>query len=47
MDSAREVVKYFKNKTLVHGLLDKARKHVKVHLLDTLTALFSCPYMLV
>lgn len=30
IDSAREVVKYFKNKTVVHSLLDKARKHVKV-----------------
>ena len=30
IEAAKEVVKYFKNKTAVHGLLDKARKHVKV-----------------
>ena len=30
IDSAKGVVKYFKNKTVVHGLLGKARKHVKV-----------------
>ena len=30
LESAKEVVKYFRNKTLVHAELDKARKHVKV-----------------
>ena len=30
LGSAKDIVKYFKNKTVVHGLLDKARKHVKV-----------------
>ena len=30
IDSGRDVVKYFKNKTVVHSLLDKARQHVKV-----------------
>ena len=33
IEAAKEVVKYFKNKTAVHGLLDKARKHVKVSVL--------------
>ena len=30
IDNARDVVKYFKNKTVVHSLLDRARQHVKV-----------------
>ena len=30
MDAGKEVVKYFKYKTAVHGLLDKAREHVEV-----------------
>ena len=30
IDSAKDVVKFFKHKTVVHSLLDKARKHVKV-----------------
>lgn len=30
LGSAKDIVKYFRNKTLVNGLLDKARKHVKV-----------------
>ena len=33
IEAAKEVVKYFKNKTAVHSLLDKARKHVKVSVL--------------
>ena len=30
LESAKEVVRYFRFKTPVHALLDKARKHVKV-----------------
>ena len=32
IDNANEVVKYFKNMTVVHGLLDRAREHVKVRI---------------
>ena len=30
LESAKEVVKYYRNKTVMHGLLDNARKYVKV-----------------
>ena len=38
IEAAKEVVKYFKNKMAVHGLLNKARKHVKVSVL-----MLQCP----